>query len=123
MKLLIDMNLFPRWVDHLAESGIESVHWSIVGPGNATDSEIMAVAAARGYILLTHDLDFSAILATTHATRPSVVQLRAADISPDVIASQVASIIREKANELEDGAILSVDLDRARLRVLPLKSF
>src|SRR6218665_2467579 len=31
MKLLVDMNLSPRWVDVLADAGIEAAHWSAVG--------------------------------------------------------------------------------------------
>jgi predicted nuclease of predicted toxin-antitoxin system len=27
MKLLVDMNLSPRWVDLLADAGIEAAHW------------------------------------------------------------------------------------------------
>ena len=44
MKLLIDMNLSPRWVEVLAEAGIEAVHWSMVGAKSAPDIEIMAFA-------------------------------------------------------------------------------
>lgn len=42
MKLLIDMNLSPRWVSFFAASQVEAVHWSSVGAVNATDLEIMA---------------------------------------------------------------------------------
>jgi predicted nuclease of predicted toxin-antitoxin system len=31
MKLLIDMNLSPRWVKALAEAEIEASHWSSLG--------------------------------------------------------------------------------------------
>jgi predicted nuclease of predicted toxin-antitoxin system len=31
MKLVVDMNLPPRWVAFLAANGIEAVHWSDVG--------------------------------------------------------------------------------------------
>ncbi|MDR1489081.1 MAG: DUF5615 family PIN-like protein [Desulfovibrio sp.] len=65
MKLLLDMNLSPRWVAWLAGEGIEAVHWSTLGAPDAPDETIMAVARAEGYIVLTHDLDFSAILAAT----------------------------------------------------------
>jgi predicted nuclease of predicted toxin-antitoxin system len=44
MKILIDMNLSPRWVTVLDASGISSTHWSSVGPVNAADPEIMAHA-------------------------------------------------------------------------------
>lgn len=120
MKLLVDMNLSPRWVAVLAEAGIEAAHWSALGAHNAPDPVIMAYASANGYVVLTHDLDFSAILAATHGEKPSVVQIRAEDVSPDVIGSQVIIALRQMASELEDGALLTVDPNSTRLRVLPL---
>ena len=62
MKLLVDMNLSPRWIGVLAEAGIEAAHWSSLGAKNAPDSEIMAYANANDYVVLTNDLDFGAIL-------------------------------------------------------------
>ena len=121
MKLLVDMNLSPRWIGVLSDAGIEAAHWSIIGAKNAPDSEIMAYASAHGYVVLTHDLDFSAILAATHGEKPSVVQIRAEDVSPDVIGKQVIIALRQMAAELEEGALLTVDPNRTRLRVLPLQ--
>ena len=120
MKLLVDMNLSPRWVTVLADAGVEAAHWSTLGANNAPDSEIMAYARANDYVVLTHDLDFGAILAATHGEKPSVVQIRADDVSPDVIGTQVMLALRQMASELEDGALLTVDPNRTRLRVLPL---
>jgi hypothetical protein len=71
MRILVDMNLSPRWVDLLADAGIESVHWSSVGETTASDSFIMAFAKGAGYVVLTHDLDFGSILAATHGDKPS----------------------------------------------------
>ena len=89
MKLLIDMNLSPRWVGVLTAAGFQAVHWSTLGAHNAPDPEIMAYASTNDYVVLTNDLDFSAILAATHGKKPSVVQIRAEDLSPDVIGVQV----------------------------------
>jgi predicted nuclease of predicted toxin-antitoxin system len=122
MKLIVDMNLSPRWVGLLTNAGIEAAHWSTLGAKNAPDSEIMAYACANDYVVLTHDLDFSAILAATHGEKPSVVQIRAEDVSPDVIGNQVITALRQMANELEEGALLTVDPNRTRMRVLPLQS-
>lgn len=72
--------------------------------------------------MLTHDLDFSAILAATHGEKPSVVQIRAEDISPDAIGRQVIVALRQMAAELDAGALLTIDPNRTRLRVLPLPS-
>ena len=89
MKLIVDMNLSSRWISVLADAGIEAAHWLTLGAKNAPDVEIMAYASANDYVVLTHDLDFSAILAATHGEKPSVVQIRAEDVSPDVIGKQV----------------------------------
>lgn len=122
MKLLVDMNLSPRWVSLLAGAGVETAHWSTLGAKNAPDAEIMAYALANDFVVLTHDLDFSAILAATQGEKPSVVQLRADDVSPDVIGGQVLIALRQMEAELQDGALVTVDPNRTRLRVLPLHS-
>lgn len=121
MKLLIDMNLSPRWVGVLAGADIEATHWSSVGANTALDSEIMSYAKANGYIVLTHDLDFSAILAATQGNKPSVVQIRAEDVSARAIGKQLVIALRQMATELEEGALLTVDPNRTRLRLLPLQ--
>jgi predicted nuclease of predicted toxin-antitoxin system len=122
MKVLVDMNLSPRWIEVLVDAGVPAVHWSSVGAHNAPDPEIMAYAAAHNYVVLTHDLDFSAILAATHGEKPSVVQLRADDIRPEAIGRQVVAALEQMAAELDAGALLTVDPIRTRLRVLPLRS-
>ena len=122
MKLLVDMNLSPRWVDVLAHAGVEAAHWSTLGKHNAPDSEIMAYASANNCVVLTHDLDFGAILAVTHGQKPSVVQIRAEDVSPDVIGKQIVIALRQMACELEEGVLLTIDSNRTRLRLLPLQS-
>lgn len=121
MKLLVDMNLSPRWVGVLAEAGIEAVHWSILGAKNAPDPEIMAYASANDYVVLTHDLDFSAILAATHGDKPSVVQIRSEDLGPDAIGKQIIAALRQMETELANGALLTIDPNRTRLRLLPLQ--
>jgi len=74
MKLLIDMNLSPRWVNLPANAGFEVAHWSTLGRSNAPDTEIMAFAKVNAYVVLTHELDFSAILAGRAGREASVVQ-------------------------------------------------
>lgn len=49
------------------------------------------------------------------------MQIRAEDVSPDVISKQVIVALRQMAAELEDGALLTIEPNRTRLRVLPLQ--
>jgi hypothetical protein len=48
MKLLIDMNLSPLWVDTLTRHGWEAVHWSTVGDPHATDQTIIGWPRTKG---------------------------------------------------------------------------
>jgi predicted nuclease of predicted toxin-antitoxin system len=121
MKVLIDMNLSPRWLPFLKEAAIEAAHWSEVGAGDAPDLEILAYAAAHDYVVLTHDLDFAAILAATHGQKPSVVQIRAEQLAPERIGKQIVGALRQLEAELEDGALVTVEPQRTRMRVLPLR--
>jgi predicted nuclease of predicted toxin-antitoxin system len=122
MKLLVDMNLSPRWVGLLTDAALEAVHWSKVGALNAPDTEIMAYASVNDFVVLTHDLDFSAILAATHGNKPSVVQLRADNTSPEAIGRQVLAALRQTEADLAEGALVTIEPNRARLRILPLRS-
>ena len=121
MKLLVYVNLSPRWVSLLVSGGMQAIHWSTVGANSAPDTEIMAYAMNNDFIVLTHDLDFGTILAATHGEKPSVVQIRAEDVSPDVIGTQVLTALRQMRSELEEGALLTIDTNRTRLRLLPLQ--
>jgi predicted nuclease of predicted toxin-antitoxin system len=38
MKILLDMNLSPRWVRFLEQEGFEAAHWSTVGDPRATQN-------------------------------------------------------------------------------------
>jgi predicted nuclease of predicted toxin-antitoxin system len=122
MKLLVDMNLSPKWVTLLHDSGWEAVHWSAVGQPTARDSEIMTFAAANDYVVLTHDLDFSAILAVTHGKKPSVIQIRSEDVSAEFIGKQTVTALGHMQAELEAGALLTVEPGRTHLRSLPIQS-
>lgn len=80
----------------------------------------MAVAAGRGAVVLTNDLDFGTILAARGHSGPSVIQLRAADLRPEVLGDLLLAAITRVATELEDGALVTIDPARTRVRVLPL---
>lgn len=120
MKIIIDMNLSPEWVPALVAFGYEAQHWSFVGSAGAKDSEIMEWARQNGCVVLTHDLDFGALLAASGADRPSVLQIRALDPMPSEIAPLVLDALRQFEPELTTGALVSVDAKRSRARILPL---
>ena len=120
MKIVVGMNLSPAWVEPLRRAGIQVEHWSSIGPANAPDSTIMEYAAAQGAVVLTHDLDFGAMLAATGHSRPSVLHIRALVLSPEKIGAQVIATLLQLQPELDAGALVTVDVERTRVRLLPL---
>lgn len=80
----------------------------------------MRFAVAHDWIVMTHDLDFGAIPAATQDQAPSVVHVRADNLDPDVIGERIVRALRQMRAELAQGALLSVDTARDRLRMLPL---
>jgi predicted nuclease of predicted toxin-antitoxin system len=121
MKIVIDMNLSPAWVNAFADVNIEAIHWSTVGDPKATDRVIMQWAKAQGYIVFTNDLDFGAILAATQANSPSVIQVRTQDLLPDSIGKSVIQALIQFQEQLEIGALISIDHLQSRVRILPIQ--
>lgn len=121
MKILLDMNLSPVWVEFLQSHGFHVVHWSSVGDPRAPDHQLMAWATDHGHVLFTHDLDFGVLLALTHATSPSVIQVRVQDPIPDVIGHDVVRVLRLREDLLRAGALVTIDKGKDRVRVLPFE--
>jgi predicted nuclease of predicted toxin-antitoxin system len=120
VRILVDMNLSVEWVPLLTGGGWPAVHWSAVGDPRATDATIMAWALANGHIVFTHDLDFGTALALTHATGPSVLQVRSRNVLPEHLGPLILTTLQRYAGELTAGALVVVEESRNRVRVLPL---
>ncbi|MGB4267652.1 MAG: DUF5615 family PIN-like protein [Spirochaetota bacterium] len=121
MKILIDMNLSPQWCNYFDQEGIIATHWSSIGKPDASDEEIFLYAKENDFVIFTHDLDFSIILAYTSLHSPSVIQLRTKDTLPSKHASKVITSIKKHKEELTQGAIVTIDLIQSRIRILPIK--
>src|SRR5579875_1989677 len=119
MRILVDMNLSPRWVGLLEKAGYSATHWATVGLAGAPDTEIMAFAKANHFVVMTHDLDFSAMLARSGDDGPSVIQIRSDDLDPDVIGSVVLAALNEISGRPAENLLVTVDPKRTRVRILP----
>jgi predicted nuclease of predicted toxin-antitoxin system len=71
-------------------------------------------------VVLTHDLDFGAILAASGGRKPSVLQIRADRLSPEAIGPQVLSALTQLEPSLVAGALVTLDPGRTRVSLLPL---
>jgi len=120
MKILVDMNLSPRWANFLKGNGIEAIHWSSIGSPNAPDTEIITYAKAHDFTILTNDLDFGFILAITQGNKPSVIQMRTGVLGPDRIGNIVISAIRLLTADIDRGALVTINPRKTRVSLLPL---
>ena len=80
----------------------------------------MTWAIQSGRAVFTHDLDFGTALALTHATGPSVLQLRGREVFPDQVGAAVVGAIRQHHDAINAGALVVIDAKKCRVRVLPL---
>jgi predicted nuclease of predicted toxin-antitoxin system len=103
------VKLSPSWVERLKRHGFEAVHWSTIGSATAPDVEILAWANEHQFVVITNDLDFSGILAASAGATSSVVQIRTQDLLSDDAVSAVASALEVHREDIERGALLSID--------------
>ena len=120
LRVLVVMNLSPEWVPFLVGSGHDAVHWQTIGAQDAPDEELMDWARANACLVFTHDLDFGTTLALTHASGPSVIQLRGQQVLPEQVGRLILDTLTAHEQDLTDGALIVLDLKKSRVRVLPL---
>jgi predicted nuclease of predicted toxin-antitoxin system len=93
-----------------------------VGLPAASDPEIFDYAAAQAVVVVTADTDIGMLLALRRSVTPSVILLRSvAELSPDDHAALLVANISTVAEDLEQGASVSLSPDRLRVRHLPMQ--
>lgn len=121
MKLLADVHISPRTVSSLRELGHDVVR---VGRdylrSTASDAEIVEAARRDDRIIVTQDVDFSPIVALSNAARPSVVLLRLDTARIEVVNDLLARALPLVADDLLQGALVTIENHQVRVRKLPL---
>ena len=79
---------------------------------------IKAVRESR--IILTWDLDFTEILALSKTGIVSAVVFRLMNARSAHVITRLERVLFESAQDLDEGAIISVEEGRHRIRLLPL---
>lgn len=121
MKLLLDQGLPRSSVPRLVPAGFEAVHVGDVGLATADDVVILAHARDPGQVVVTLDADFHAHLARSGADAPSVVRLRVEGLRADATAALLTRVLGACREALAAGAVVTANLDQARVRRLPLE--
>jgi predicted nuclease of predicted toxin-antitoxin system len=118
--LLVDMNVSPRVVNALRRSGWDAIRVSERLPATSPDEVVLAFARREGRVMVTEDLDYSALLALGGFDRPSLVTLRLSSGDPDIVARRLVCVLPGLVPVLASGAAVTVEDDSERIRVLPI---
>lgn len=120
MRYLADVHISPITIGALRAEGYEIFRVTEFLPPTATDRELVDLARREGAVLITADLDFSALIATSGEMSPSLVSLRLAFPTPDRVTAVLEQALPRIQPELERGAIVSISDASIRVRRLPI---
>jgi len=121
LRLLADMNISPKTVALLRERGWDIVRVPELLPLDASDEQVLERARADGRVVVTQDLDFSALLALSGEDCPSLVTLRLAASDPEGVARRLLEVLPEVAEALQEGSAVTVEETSVRIRKLPVE--
>jgi predicted nuclease of predicted toxin-antitoxin system len=116
MRLLADMHIAPRTVRFLRSLGHDVVRVDELLLPTATDEAIMAAAVGEERCIVTQDLDFSATVALSGRTAPSVISLRLSSSRVEQVNAVLQEVLPGVENDLLDGAIVTVQESLKELR-------
>lgn len=122
LRLLADMNISPKTVEALQYEGWDVIRVSQVLPANASDEEILDFARQDDRVVLTQDLDFSALLALGGHTRPSLVTLRLMRSDPETVTQTLLNVLPGLEEVMKEGAVAVIEEGIVRIRYLPVRS-
>ena len=121
LRFLADMNLSPITVDVLQQEGWDIVRVSTLLPANASDAEILVLARRQNRVVITQDLDFSALLALGGHAQPSLITLRLSNTDPSLVTERLRQIVPQSEQALQEGSAVTVDDSSLRIRRLPIR--
>ena len=121
LKYLADMNISPLTVSMLCHKGYDVLRVSAVMSSTVPDEQILAYGREREYVVITQDMDLSALLALSGHGRPSLVSLRLSYSDPESVAGRLIHVLAVCEDSLEDGCVLSVSDEAIRTRRLPIE--
>ncbi|MGC4053986.1 MAG: DUF5615 family PIN-like protein [Paludibaculum sp.] len=120
-RVLLDQGISPVTAGLLREQGFDAIHVCELGMERAEDAQILEIARLESRVCVTLDHDFHSHLAATGHGRPSVVLLRVQSLDSRGQAELIEAILRQCELVLVEGAAISADRERIRIRRLPLR--
>jgi predicted nuclease of predicted toxin-antitoxin system len=120
-SFLADMDISPLTVEALRKEGWDIVRVSHFLSANARDADILQLARRQGRVVVTQDLDFSALLALGGHDRPSLITLRLYASDPETVTRRLLDVVPRVETELREGCAVTIEDATFRIRRLPIR--
>ena len=120
MRLLADLHISPRTVQFLRSLGHDVLRVTDLLPATASDETIVERAAQDQRVILTQDLDMTAIIALSRRQYPSLVTLRLSSVRIEFVNTVLQRTLPVMEHDLQQGALVTIEDSRVRFRRLPL---
>ncbi len=121
LRFLADKNISPATVNELRRAGWDIFRVSDQLDPRSSDEEILAFARAKSRVVISHDLDFSSLLALAGHDSPSLITLRLTSADPLFTAGRLKEAVQASEQILVKGCIVTVDDQTVRVRELPIE--
>jgi predicted nuclease of predicted toxin-antitoxin system len=121
VKLLADLHISPRTVSFLRSLGhdVGVSTRSCLGTRATRRSSYERFRENR--VVLTQDLDFSALVAVAGMTGPSLISLRLVSSRVEVVNAILEKVLPELEADVRRGSAITVENGRTRRRRLPIE--
>ena len=120
MKLLLDQGLPRSAAGLLNAADFDTIHVGDIGYATADDEAILAKAREEARVVVTLDADFHTLMALSGANGPSVIRVRLQGLRAPALVDLLLYTIEQCRNDLDTGALVTVQRGRIRVHHLPL---
>ncbi|HBE33296.1 MAG TPA: hypothetical protein DD990_18755 [Cyanobacteria bacterium UBA11368] len=120
LKLIGDMNISPQTVTALQQQGWDIIRVLDVLPATASDVEILNFARQENRVIVTHDLDFSMLVALSGYNQPSLITLRLSSTDLNTVNQKLLEILPQIEQQLQAGSAITIEDTAVRIRQLPI---
>lgn len=119
MRFLADMGVSQSVVEWLRSEGHDAVHLREEGLQKLPDPSIFQKGDAEGRVVITFDLGFGEIVASSRQT-VSVIVYRLRNARARRQVERLRAVLGAVLEDLEQGAVVVIEETRHRVRRLPI---
>src|ERR1700677_4384814 len=120
MKFLLDQGVPRTAAALMRQVGFDAVHTAEIGMAESLDEDILGRASEEERVVVTLDADFHTLLVLSKLCKPSIIRFRIEGLRAGKFSELLQEVIQQCGEDLEAGALISVQEHQIRIRRLPV---